>query len=455
MLAIGKVKFWIIGLVAAATIGACAYYARHLTKTTAPLEVGFVTPAGNADRTWTEFLGAIRMAASEKKLKVEENPSDYSCKISTPTADVLVKLYPETGVRGLRRIVRELADRKSQTPIALIGASNSLMTGSLARAMSDKMSNIDGPLLLLTTSTADDLTTIYPQKTFRFGYCNSYQAKSVVQRLKQHYAEIMEDRPSVRVVSVCIEDDPFSVDLARKFEKELSAGLSAEFVDPPTEFQQTGSSKESKSDAQKPIVWSLPTATGNLDEPNDREKRLARAFVERMVHEPGKQWVLVIPTQFEPLRRLTFAIYGAMEEAGFVAEGKDFLRRLVIITGDAVTYSTFTESTGDAMSATVTPCPMIFFSHANPVDPALPKGAKQLPTNIAVNRLMLETIFSTIGSAKKPSNLAENLRQFTSKGDNRPFFDHYERRSGGGAIVVIPRSESQSFQIQLPKQWQN
>ncbi|MFO0945106.1 MAG: hypothetical protein U1D30_04050 [Planctomycetota bacterium] len=446
---------WGLAFVAslAAVIG-LAWTARHYWHgASQAMEVAVFFPQANA-QTWTNFVAGVRLAAAEKNLRVEENREAFECLVLQDPTPLRFRWYPEVGSRGIQRRVSELC-RRTAPPLAIVGANNSSLTFALAGEMSRHGMKDQIPILLMTTATADELIDILPDRSFRFGFNNTYQAQTVVDRLKRFFADRKIEKPDLNVIVVQVLDNPFSVDLARHFRHELREKFSPRFISPPTGFFDMGPVEP--GDEEEGGNWSVETSTGGFDVPTEEERRLARELVTRMIAEPDKQWAIVLPLGTTPYRRISFALHGAFTELTDAATAQRVKGNLVILSGDSMDYFDFRDAIRNQLLPEETPAPVIFFAHVNPLDPTVankpnPDASSQnLDRDVA--RALLKA-FSTVGSNPTPNELAKAVAGYVESGASQPFFENRERRSGGGAIVASPRPDKQDFLILLPPEWQ-
>ena len=215
------------------------------------------------------------------------------------------------GVRGERQArdeVRRVV--KADGPIAAIGSSNTVLTVALARGLRDLPG--PGPLLLVPWATSVALLDDYPGRTFRFCSNNRRIAELMVGCLKARPGQAGPKR----VELVVDRHDPYSVDLADCFRREVARAYpKAEVVEP---VEGVSTSPGARFSGRGP----LPTAT---------DLRHARTIWRDVSENPREETWVVLPLQNDPARRMLLALNAA-------APGRhDAERRpLTVVCGDAV-----------------------------------------------------------------------------------------------------------------------
>jgi hypothetical protein len=452
MMGVRKAVVFGMTLALAAVATAIGLFARQWsTQQATQVEVGVLFP-GTDEGNWLDFVEGVRLAAREAGLSVSVATDRFECMVATKPTPVRFRWYPAAGGRGIQRRVRELCDRPTP-PLAVVGANNSALTRALAEELAARRDRPDTPVLLMTSATADNLIQVHAGRSFRFGFNNSFQARTVVRR----YREYVEGRGGMpqkaRVLLIQIKDDPFSVDLARRFYAEVKSQLDAIVVGPDESVKP-----ESKSGvvSDAPDVWSLTTATGSFDDPSEGEWWLARQLVSKMTSAPDAQWVLVMPMGTAAYRRMAYALHQAFQEAD--AESTRRVRaNLVALSGDSLGYYRFHEAQLNQLLPDETPAPVIFFSHTNPVDPAVPAEAPRDIPSQSLNRDVARTLFAvlpSLGSNPTAAQLTDTLARYRPAGESEPMFDGGERRRGGGAVIAVPKPDAQRFELLLRGEWQ-
>lgn len=435
-----KVLAAFVLLSAVALLAAVALFGPQMgTKPPAQVEVGVLFP-GTDEGNWLDFVEGVKLAARERNFGVGIASDRFECIVTTPTTPVRFRWYPAAGGRGIQRRVREVCDQPNP-PIALVGANNSSLTRSLAEELTRCGDREKAPVLLMTSATADALIRIHDRRTFRFGFNNSHQAASVVRRYKEFIANRPPHREKTHVIALQVDDDPFSVDLANRFLAQARAQLDAVVVSSP----------------EGADTWRLTTATGSFDDPSVEEWQLARALVRKMTARPEAPWALVLPMGTAAYRRLTFALHQSFHDALNADAARLAKSHLAVLSGDSLGYYSFQEAQLNQLMPDESPAPVIFFSHVNPTDASVPAAAPRDIPGQALNREVaraLLAVLPALGNEPTAAALAQALAAYAPADSNGPLFHDGERSEGGGAIVAIPRPETQSFELILPNAWQ-
>lgn len=445
------------GILAAAVVLAGAVFLAQLHWRSAAegIEIGVFFPAPS-EKNWIDFLEGIRLAAREAGLALEEHGTEADglvaeCTVRTSPQPVMFRWYREVGARKLQRRVSEVC-RSRCPPLALVGANNTSLTRALTEALSQCENHDKVPALLMTTATADDLTDILPDRSFRFGFNDTYQAHAVVQRLQDFYAAHQLVNPRIKALVVRVLDDPFSMDLANGFVRALGEQPGVELIPPSRPLRQGAKGARA--------IWSLPTTTaGAVDDVSSEEWLLTRRMVRTMLADPEKQWVVALPISTAAIRRVTFAIRELLQ----LAKTQDqetverIMHNLVFLSGDSPSYYTFLEwRLNQQFAPDEVPGPVIFFSHTNPVDRTVADPPNRHVPARGLNRDVVRALLAVVpqlGRDPTPIRLAAALERYTPPGVTVPFFAGHERRQGGGAIVAIPRPDIDDYEMVLPSQW--
>lgn len=399
-----------------------------------PAEVAVFFP-GTSDEDWTDFVAGLTLAAAETGSPIRAKTDPGLIEVDVAGQPLLFRWYPEVGSGGIRRRVAEICARSSP-PLAIVGANNTALTQSVASALAQCPA--DGPLLLMTTATQDELVARLPGRAFRFGFNNTYQARVVTRRLR----ELLGASPPPRLMTIAVAsaDDPFSEDLSDRMLKELSRTFSVQPVKPPAAFS-------GRSEGSRSTIWWLPTTTGGYQRASDQEVAFARSIATAMRLDASAEWILILPVGLTPLRRIGLALGEELQELGCRP-------KLVILSGDSLDYQEFAEADRNQLPADRFPGTVIFFAHANPLDPSASGppggsiGARCLDRDLA--RALLRSL-AALGPPWTPSRLGRALSEHAS-GPAR-FFEANERREGGGAIVAIPRRDLDHFELSVPAGW--
>src|SRR5690606_13339422 len=145
----------------------------------------------------------------EQGLPFNIDKAKHECSVDLGDQRLVFRWYPEAGSRNIQYRVRDLV-RSDKPPLALVGANNSTMPSAMAAAPAAPSYSAATPVALLPDGTADYWLERCPQRSFRFGFTNSYQAQAVVARLMDYYQEKKGKDGPLNVVLVEVLDDPFS-----------------------------------------------------------------------------------------------------------------------------------------------------------------------------------------------------------------------------------------------------
>lgn len=433
----------LLGIALALVLALVAMWTWHYrSRPQAPVEIA-VFFSGTSHRGWANFVEAVRLVADPDTVEAR----DKECLVKLKPRAVLFRWYSEVGTGGMQRRVREVCLQR-RPPLAVLGANNSSLTRALAEEMKSAKAGPNTPLLLMTTATQDELIQVHPNRTFRFGFNNSFQADTVVKRFRQYHDERHQATPvTINTVVVRVADNPYSTDFADRCLERLRQ----EFATPP--FVNTD--------------YSLPTETGGY-EPSIEESQIARNISDQMRQARTNQWVLILPLGSSALRRLCKALDRELQLAG-LRNTKDFMEGksdvdLVVLTGDAVDYYDFGESEPGHLEPEQTPGAVVFFAHTNPTDETVASPPNRNVPSRGLNRevaIALLSIIPRLGQEPTADRLEAALREYQAT--NEPFFRDHERWQGGGAILAMPKKESRRgedrtaekllFQLELPRDW--
>ena len=422
----------------------------------APVEVAVYFP-GTSDTAWLNWIEGVRLAANEQDLTTECTPSRNECLVKTRPVPILFRWYPTVGSRQMQLEVSRRC-QQSPRPIAVVGSSNSSLTQALAEALQSVTPVSSAPVLLMTDSTADDLISIYRNRSFRFGFNNSYQAHTVVDRLKDYYGQSSKESKSAKAkpkaLVVKVADSPFAVDLAYHFERELIDVLNVEFQSP----EKVRSTADLEAAPLQPKhAWTLSTATGRFSTPSPEERSLATQWARALVSEPDRPWIMVLPVDTSAYRRLSTALADALRAHPDADRARRVAANIVVLSGDALSYHSFDEpkrtqlQLRDRLKA-----PVIFFAHVNPDDPTVTNSPCRMKSSRALDREVaraLLTAIPTLGTDPTAAGLIKALVDYQLRGESKKFFADHERVVGGGAIVARPKHDANKFELVVPEKW--
>ncbi|HEY2156690.1 MAG TPA: hypothetical protein VGH33_13750, partial [Isosphaeraceae bacterium] len=196
------------------------------------------------------------------------------------------------GLRGERQARDEVRKAiEADGPIAVIGASNTVTTLALARGLHDLAAD-HKPLLLVPWATSVELLGEYPGRTFRFCSNNRRLAGLLVDCLKAR-----PGRAGPRRVEMVVDRlDPYSVDLAECFRREIAGAYPQAEVAP--EVDETATSPGPRFSGRGPL-------------PTEGDLRHARAIWREVSQDPKRETLVVLPLQNDPARRMLLALNAA------------------------------------------------------------------------------------------------------------------------------------------------
>jgi hypothetical protein len=408
---------------------------------------------------WSQFVAAVRRAASrlqtdhpgvEPQVGEAAFPKQTTAvpqvALSLPGKDgrLVFRWYKLTSDWKTRDWVEALLTRRPP-PLAIIGGSSSDAARELAwqlRRRSAEMPEADRPLLLLTTATADrvtdpddpsgaqnlDLTRVYPDRTFRFCFTNMQMAAAVMRFLATQ-DDLRPDPNPVHMVQW--DDDSYSHDLTDGFRAAL----------PPT----AGLTNPQRIDS----------SVGSFLTPNRFEAEVAEQVAQDLEGNRGRP-LLIVTGQSAPSRRF-------LRELARTTPAQT--RRLVVATGDALSFNTVYRDRRVAWPVQDLPFPLVFFCHFNPIDrdagflpegEAVPQGeSDQDRSTTGTEDVLLDSnIIESLGEALLHGGLAPNAAELSKrllairhkKGlmgyepDGTPLFgEDYNRHEKTGENVVSLR----------------
>jgi hypothetical protein len=361
-------------LFAALVVGAAIWVYATTTIPTRPapmpvetgdLEIAWLNAATSAS-AWQRFVQAV-----EDVTQVKAGEKAYP-RLTTAVPEVAVPLsggrrlyfrwYKTTNEWSTDYWIKALVQR-DPPPLAIIGGNTTDVALDQARELREaaaELPELRRPLLLLSTATADTVSTqgeggpvldervpllgIYPGRTFRFCFSNQQMGEAVTGFIWSRDELRPDASPVYRVLW---RDDPYSRDLGDGFVKALQTRMEAgagagDWVTRPT----------------NPVAFSV----GTFDRPNRYEAELATNILDdfdRHAH-PRKPPLLLLCGQSQPSRRFVRALarLSPMQT-----------RRFVVASGDAISFNTVYRDREVTWPIQDLPCKsLVFFCHLNPVD---------------------------------------------------------------------------------------
>jgi hypothetical protein len=422
-----KVGVGVIALVSllAVTVAGAWYTAKRHRQPADP-EIAVLVSRSNTT-TWPRFVQSFTAAAKRHGCTIAEVPDAQAdrLRIIFPAGDsVVFKLYKELGHAGLRERVLSLCESPN-APIAVLSGSNSGSARVVAEALRDReASGRPAPVYLLTSGTVDDLTTIHPKKTFRFGHNNSKQAAAVVRDVLERMRERGTSASQIQLAVFEIKDNPFACEFSGLVKKEVEAAF------------------KSRTIAFKELI--LPTAVAPADSPTEKERENAVWLARKMSDDPWQQWLVVLPANAEANRRMWQCHYEALQELG-ANNMALHLDNVMFIAGDSLDFVDFT----GALKPHDLHSRAVFYAQ---YDPRL--DAKGVPDPVLVREALYHEIAETVmGTLQDPSarksvgGLRQALADYRRSPGDALFFDGPERRSGGGPVMVRSTISEAKFEF--------
>jgi hypothetical protein len=357
--------------------------------TGADQEVAWLYPATNAS-TWERFVTAVQNAAERADLGLAVDSARAFPPETTAVPEVallvaggrgrlLFRWYKLTSDWKTEKWVQALS-RRAPPPLAVIGGSSSDPAIELANCLQDQYtaSGKDGstPLLLLTTATADwgqgrdgsavRLTELYDGRTYRFCFTNKQMAEAVTDFVWSQEALRPDGDPFYLAPW---KDDGYSMDLAAWFINTIEPHVAARSAARAWAWQAGVAAQGGLGLEQgwAPGRWTdlaewepIYCGVGTFNQPNRWEAEVAESIMAKRRRDPARRAVLVLPAaSAQPARRF---LRGLMRTAPAQA------RRFVVLTGDAIAFSTIYRDRNVAWPIQDLPFDLVFFCHRNPAD---------------------------------------------------------------------------------------
>ncbi len=270
--------------------------------------------------SWQRFVQALRVEVSSAFGDTAALDLDKVAPLEPGTTPEVVLSHAGRAIRWRWAIqtgdLADLLEREigqSGKVLGVIGGSTTESALQLARALnsySPTLPDEKHPVLILQTATAEwvygsgarkmwepenaqqqlvgsqaeKLMSIYPGKTFRFGFNNSRIAEVVTKYICGLYQPI-SPRPAMQVVW---EDDPYGVDVLESFQKAYARQVGAAGGGQPVRIR---------------------SGVGALDTPNRHEMKAAGVMANELAESRklGRSWI-VMGGQADPCRRFLTAL---------------------------------------------------------------------------------------------------------------------------------------------------
>jgi hypothetical protein len=339
--------------------------------------------------SWERFVTAVQTAAARPDLGLAVDRGRAFPAETTAVPELTVsaqgsggrlvfRWYKLTSDWKTEKWVQALAQR-SPPPLAIIGGSSSDPAIELANCLQDRRGGPNAgpvPLLLLTQATADEglrrdgapvpLTRIYDGRTYRFCFTNQQMAEALSDFVWAQEGLRPDGDPFYLAYW---EDDAYSRDLATRFIGTLEPRFQARAAARTWAWQAATAATGAPPLDLRALpgrladlaIWEpIYCGVGGFDQPNRWEETVAGRLVARRRHDPAARSVLVLPAaSAQPARRF---LRGLMRASPAQAQ------RLVVVTGDAISFSTVYRDRSVAWPIQDLPFDLVFFCHRNPVD---------------------------------------------------------------------------------------
>jgi hypothetical protein len=386
-------------------------------------EIAFLYPATNM-ASWERFVAAVEhcrpqlesrypglrvvRAANPESAKALAAP-EVALQWASASGRLVFRWYKLTSDWSPELWVEALLARKPP-PLAIIGGNTTYWARELALQLAgagDKLPEVDRPLLLLTTATADRvpvsrpgesedaaiglplarwgeegkrppvLSGLYPKRTFRFCFTNRQMATAVT-RFIWSKPELRPDSDPAFLVKWT--DDSYSLDL---FDGYAWPGAVLDHRAADNLLQQwafvSGSialgahpatlagwyTSSFRHEGNEPLR--IDSSVGSFAAPNPYEAKVAQDLVAKFTQEGEGQGGRVLP------RRPLLVITGQAEASRrFLREvarsAPTTARRFVVAMGDTIPFNTLYRDRLVTWPIQDLPFTAVFFCHRNPID---------------------------------------------------------------------------------------
>lgn len=499
---------WLLGGVAVGVLVAAAAFVfypgpavpRPVAVRAGEQEIAWLYPA-TAPTSWNRFVMALDraedvLAAVVPGLRVridartfpEETTSIPEAAIEWPDGRRLVfRWYRTTTEQDVGHWLAALV-RRDPPPLAVLGGSTSDAAYRVLSVLRDETAALAAakrPLMLLTTGTADrwiaspldpdgradgpaDLLGLYPDRTFRFCFSNAQIARAT--------CDFVWSQPDLRPDSdpaylIHWLDDAYSRDLSEGYLAALHevavratmddqawvlgcalAGGPGPFPGGVLPVHRLGREGSTFRRVGGAAHQRIDSSVGTFTFANRFELAVSKfVLLDLAAHPEQRRPLLAVMGQLQPCRRFLRAIVRSDPPRG---------RRLVVMTGDAVTFTTLYRDRRTHWPIQDFPFALVAFAHQNPTDPRAgfrptgvfhgntddpeATGVRQTSQAGTDDLLLLEEVVHALGLAagdaavSGPDELARRLRdlryrdgRIASGGDGVPLFDRRGQRTTG------------------------
>ncbi len=520
---------WLLGLVAVGLLvtatGFLLYPGHALLRPVAvgagEQEIAWLYPA-TPPASWNRFIMAL--ARAEKELAVivpglrvridgrtfpEESAAIPEAALEWPDGRRLIlRWYKITSEQNVAHWLDALL-RRDPPPIALLGGSTSDAAYRVLNTLRDQMSTLPPerwPLMLLTSGTADrwtpspndrpatavDLLDLYPERTFRFCFSNAQMARAT--------CDFIWSQPDLRPDSdpaylIHWLDDAYSRDLVEGYLGALQniairatledqtwalgcalAGGPGPFPGGVLPLHRMGSQGSNFRLAVPHSRQLIDSSVGTFTLANRFEVEVSRyLLLDLTAHPHQRRPLLAVTGQLQSCRRFLREIVRSDPARG---------RRLVVTTGDAVTFTTLYRDRRTHWPIQDLPFALVAFAHQNPIDrnAGFPIDGTASPTETTGtdDLLLMKDVILALGLAFRdrpgeliPETLAARLHGLRYRDGGivegpagLPFFDaRGGRTSGTGEHLlylqphfqgerVLPEATLRVYHWKGPASWQ-
>ena len=382
-------------------------------------EVAWLAPA-TSDEAWERQVAGVRYLIQQWPKWFPQSPpllANFERAFLDPTADIpevglyfqgqnqsvlWLRWYKLSSEIGSKLWIPKLAARKPP-PLAILGGDTSDRAVHQGGLLRDHLADWQGkpPLFLITTATADrhyrgdyrpggtpddsltrknwpKVMEVYKDRSFRFSFTNTRMAEAVMEFIQEHpeiWLTVKRDPafaaalvgngtglgtlnvlaaggyfPTYHLYAPAWADDTYSLDLADRFidvflERFVRGG------DASTSFRNSY----------------IPFGVGDYYSPNPREVMEIGIFLAHVGGFRNHNQMVVLPTTSQRARRFLHTL---------CAREPLYLRNLVVMSGDAITFNNIYRDRDLAWNILDMPVPLVFFSHRNPISQAAGFGQK-------------------------------------------------------------------------------
>jgi hypothetical protein len=395
------------------SLGVFAETTDYLPVPAGDQEIVFLAPATSAD-AWERLVAAVDMleresrhaGSSKRRLDVDKTKAFVELTAEVPEvllsvegageARLRIRWYKLTGENTTNKWIAELT-RRPTPPLAIVGGDSSYRALLLAKAMQKYRLQWPGqpPLLCITTATVDRyvegddfnadttderwplLIEAYPGRTFRFSFTNARMAEVALEFVRTHDELWPAPRmPAAKAAALAGAGDPMraaaaagAVDLAfppcLHNVKWLDDSFARDLAD---RFQNLFPIKFPGAHLNP---TSIDYSVGDIYQPNPSEADVVgKRLLTEVKQMRDRRQLLLLPASVERARRFLRALVRRATPLD--------LENLIVLTGDAVGFTTIYRDRDVAWNIQDMPVPLVLFTHRNPVEEAA--GFKPLGT---------------------------------------------------------------------------